>query len=130
MAGPTGVMCPNRLTRRRTLGSLASFGLLTLSTTTGTASADEEAHVACSAESETAIAVVDRIVDGQFVVLLLEDEGEVVDQLVLPREELPEVEEGDVLCITIEDGELSDFEVLVEETERRRKRAEKRLERL
>lgn len=131
MTGPTGVMRPNRLTRRHALGSLASLGLLALSTTTGLASADEEADAAaCSAESGTFIGVTDRIVDGRFVVLLLEDKGKVVDELVVSRGELPEAEEGDVLCITVEDGELSDFEVLEEETERRRRRAEERLSEL
>ena len=50
--------------------------------------------------------VVDRIVDGRHVVILLEDDGEVVDQLVEPREDLPQVEETDRLVVVLDDGEL------------------------
>ena len=40
--------------------------------------------------SERYITVLDRIVDGETAVLLLEDEGDVVDQLDLVLEELSE----------------------------------------
>ncbi len=52
------------------------------------------------------IAVVDRIVDGEHVVLLLEKECELVDQHVTPRSQLDEVEESDILIVVIEDEEL------------------------
>ena len=51
------------------------------------------------------IAVVDRIVDGQHAVLLLEDGDETVGQLVVPYETLAPVEEGDVLLTVVEDDE-------------------------
>jgi hypothetical protein len=76
---------------------------------------------------DTFVAVVDRIVDGRFVVLLIEDEGRVVDELVVPRGDLP-VEEGDVLLVTDDDGEVTDHRVLTGETRRRRLRNERRLE--
>lgn len=107
---------PHRRTALRTLLSLGAVLAVPSAIARG-----EDAPSDCPA---TSVAVVDRIVDGRFVVLLLEDEGEVVDQLVVPREELPTVEESDVLCVVVEDGELLDAEPLEEETERRRERAE------
>ena len=57
--------------------------------------------------------VVDRIVDGRHVVILLEEDGEVIDQLVEPREDLPQVEETDRLVVVLDDGDLQ-FVVPVE----------------
>ncbi|WP_254767047.1 DUF3006 family protein [Salinilacihabitans rarus] len=76
----------------------------------------------------TSVAVVDRVVDGEHVVLLLEADGEVVDQLVVPREDLPDVEDGDVLLVTVEDGDLVDAAPLDRETARRRRWRRRRLE--
>ena len=50
--------------------------------------------------------VVDRIVDGEHVVILLEEDGEVVDELVEPRAELPHVEETDRVLVLLDDGEF------------------------
>lgn len=50
--------------------------------------------------------VVDRIVDDSFVVILLEEDGEVVDELVEPREELPPLAESDRVIVVLADGEL------------------------
>lgn len=50
--------------------------------------------------------VVDRIVDDRFVVILLEEDGEVVDELVEPREELPPLAESDRVIVVLADGEL------------------------
>jgi hypothetical protein len=70
---------------------------------------------------DVSLAAVDRIVDDRFVVLLVEEDGEVVDQRVVAREELPAVEEGDVLLVVLEEGELIEARPLVGETERRRR---------
>ncbi|RKD93250.1 hypothetical protein [Halopiger aswanensis] len=56
------------------------------------------------------VAVVDRIVDGEHVVLLLEKEGELVDQLVISVDEFDEIAEGDLLLVDVNDGELRDYE--------------------
>ncbi|APW96654.1 hypothetical protein CHINAEXTREME_02195 [Halobiforma lacisalsi AJ5] len=56
--------------------------------------------------ARTAIATVDRIVDGDHVVLLLEDGGEVVDQVVVPVEEFGSAEEGDIAIVVVEGGDL------------------------
>lgn len=74
---------------------------------------------------DAAIGVVDRIVDGRFVVILVEDEGEVVDQIVLATDDpvLPDVSEGDVLLLGFDgEGDLVAVARLDGETERRRRR--------
>jgi len=48
---------------------------------------------------------VDRIVDGQHVVILVEDGGQVIDQVVEPRDALPTVEEGDSVGVWLVNGE-------------------------
>lgn len=50
--------------------------------------------------------VVDRIVDETYVVILLEEDGAVVDELVEPRDALPPVAESDRVIVILEDGEL------------------------
>ncbi|UTF53613.1 DUF3006 domain-containing protein [Natronosalvus rutilus] len=56
---------------------------------------------------ETFVATVDRIVDGEHVVILLEEDGRTVDQLVVPRDRLPTVEERDRLVVLVRDGDLA-----------------------
>ncbi|AEH36504.1 hypothetical protein [Halopiger xanaduensis] len=56
------------------------------------------------------VAVVDRIVDGEHVVLLLEKDDEPVDQLVVSVDEFDAIAEGDLLLVDVEDGELLDYE--------------------
>ena len=50
------------------------------------------------------IGVVDRIVDGEHVVILLEEGDEVVDQAVVPHEEWPFLEESDIVRVVCLDG--------------------------
>lgn len=124
-------MSPTDPRRRIALRTLLSLGAVLAVPAVPTAAAGESTRRDDVLGSrETFVASVDRIVDGRFVVLLFEMDGQVVDQLVVPREELPGVEESDVLRIVVGDGELLDAEPLEEETERRRNRAEERLERL
>ncbi|MFC6768925.1 hypothetical protein [Natrinema soli] len=52
------------------------------------------------------IGVVDRIVDGEHVVLLLEDGEAVVDQLVLSVDRFDEIAPDDILLSAATDGEL------------------------
>ncbi len=52
-------------------------------------------------------ATVDRIVDGDHVVLLVEARGEVVAQYDVARTTLPAVWEGDRLLVTVEDAALT-----------------------
>ena len=47
------------------------------------------------------VGAVDRIVDGEHVVVLLEDGDSVVDQVVVAHEEWPFLEEGDVVRVVL-----------------------------
>ncbi len=79
----------------------------------------------------TFTAVVDRIVDGEIAVLLIEDGDEVVDQFNIDSEELPdEVGEGGVLTVKIDNGEIISMEYLENETESRQQAAQDRFDRL
>ena len=116
---------PSRRTVLQTLGALG--------TATGVASAagaqtgaDERqpADTAAHSTSATAddvpegatqyVAVVDRIVDGQHVVLLLEKDGELVDQHVEPKATFDEIEERDILQVVLKDGSLLSYTHLSE----------------
>lgn len=139
-------MRPNHLSRRTVLTSIAALASATLASSSAAArdgnESDRSSAGRCvgvdrraaamggraASRPGTSIAVVDRIVDGRFVVLLLEEEGETVGQLVVAREELPLVEEGDVLLVVVEDGVLHEARVLVGETGRRRRWSEDRLD--
>ena len=76
--------------------------------------------------------VIDRIVDGQFAVILLEKGDRVVDQLDVSVERLPKDarSEGSVLTVHVDEGKFVDATVRDEETEQRREAARERLERL
>lgn len=80
----------------------------------------------------TYTAALDRIVDGEHAVLLIEADGDVIDELVVPPSELPADgrHEGAILEVTIADDELSSVSYDAERTERRRKRAQERFDRL
>ena len=77
-------------------------------------------------------AVVDRIVDGETAVLLLEDDGEVVEQRDVPVETLPDAAriDGGVLLVTVEGETITEYEYLPDETAKRRERAQERFNRL
>ncbi|WP_339104934.1 DUF3006 domain-containing protein [Haloterrigena salinisoli] len=110
-------------TRRTVLRTIGSLGLASVATA-ATASADSDADEptppadAGDARSRSAtagcepadvnqyIATVDRIVDGRYVVLLLEEDGELVDQHVAPRSTLESVDADDILRVVIKDDDL------------------------
>ncbi len=106
-------------TRRTVLRSLGSLGAVTLTTSAvAGARSDRTARedpAQSHSQASTAdgdcdvnqyIGVVDRIVDGEHVVILLEEDGELVDQHVAPRSELEDVDESDILLVVIKDDEL------------------------
>ena len=82
--------------------------------------------------AETYTATLDRIVDGQTAVLLLEEDDETVDQLDVDVTTLPPAaqHEGAVLEIAVEASELYKAEYLPEVTQSRKESAQERLERL
>lgn len=76
-------------------------------------------------------ATVDRIVDGETAVVLIEAEGDVVDQIDLPVERTPSgCEAGSVVSVTVTDGELTDIVTRPDQTKDRRERIEEKLGRL
>ncbi|NGM68233.1 hypothetical protein G6M89_04280 [Natronolimnobius sp. AArcel1] len=95
-------------TRRSVLYTISVAGVAGLSVA-GTASASDAPAAAESTATEY-VAVVDRIVDGEHVVLLLEYEGELVDQLVVSVDEFESVAESDILLVSIADDELLEYE--------------------
>lgn len=80
----------------------------------------------------TRTAVLDRVVDGETAVLLVEEDGAVVDELTVPVDRLPDDgrTEGAVFTATIRDGELAGLTYRPEETESRRESAQDRFDRL
>ncbi len=94
-------------TSRRSL--LAAVGVaVTLSLHGGTRSgrATTEPDGARTAEGRYP-ATVDRIVDGDHVVLLVEARDEVVAQYDVARTRLPSIREGDRVLVTVEDTALT-----------------------
>ncbi|MWV38829.1 DUF3006 domain-containing protein [Natrialba sp. INN-245] len=82
--------------------------------------------------TETYIATLDRIVDGQTAVLLLEENGETVEQLDIDVTTLPPEaqHEGAVLEVAVEASELLEAEYLPDATQSRKKSAQDRLDHL
>lgn len=80
----------------------------------------------------TYTATVDRIVDEETAVILLEDDDDIIEQLDVPIEELPEAgrDEGSVLAVTVADGEFVTAEFRPEETANRSVAIEEKLDRL
>lgn len=76
--------------------------------------------------------VIDRIVDGETVVLLLEADGETVEQRDLDPSEIPESgrQEGAVFRVEIVDDELDTIEYQPDRESERRERAQNRFDRL
>ena len=77
-------------------------------------------------------AVLDRIVDGETAVFLLEAEGRVVDELTVDVDRVPEDgrHDGAVFDVVVADGELLEASYRPEETDARRKAAQERFDRL
>ena len=76
-------------------------------------------------------AVIDRIVDSETAVLLIEDNGDVVDEYTRRVEDLPaNAAAGSVLKVEIEADEIVAIEVLNEQTEKRRQANHDRFDRL
>ncbi|WP_265109168.1 DUF3006 domain-containing protein [Halosolutus halophilus] len=76
--------------------------------------------------------VVDRIEDGEIAVILLEEDEQVIEQVNVPVDQLPEPAQtgGGVLSVTIEDGEVVSMEYRPDATRDRRESAQEKLDRL
>lgn len=76
-------------------------------------------------------ATIDRIVDGETAVLLLEEDGEVIEQFDVPADRLPtECESGGVVSVTVENGGIVRIEPRPEATAERSERIEEKFDRL
>ncbi len=79
----------------------------------------------------TYTAVIDRIVDGQTAVILIQADGEAIEEYTVAAREVPtNADAGSVLEVRIEDGELVEMASLKEQTESRRHAAQNRFDRL
>ena len=83
-------------------------------------------------DSHTGTAVLDRIVDGQTAVLLLEEDGQVVEEYTVDVETLPAEgrHEGAVFEMRVVDDSVDDLTYRSEETTERREAAQERFDRL
>ncbi|WP_152418866.1 hypothetical protein [Natronorubrum sulfidifaciens] len=112
---------PHRQSRRTVLQTLGSLGTALVVSSTAvsavpgcddTSADDDHTRAGGTAPAELPdgatryIAVVDRIVDGEHVVLLLEQDGDLVDQHVEPTATFDEIAERDILQVVLNDDSL------------------------
>jgi len=96
-------------TRRGVLAAIASVVLAVFGTTSATAAGTGTGRrgsigTQASVQSGLYLGTVDRIVDGEHVVVLLESGGRVVDQVVLGRDRVPDAAEGDSAAVWLSGG--------------------------
>lgn len=76
-------------------------------------------------------ATIDRIVDGETAVLLLEEDGNVIEQFEISTQQLPaECDAGSVVSVIVSDDEITEVILRAEETETRRNRIREKFDRL
>ena len=80
----------------------------------------------------TYTATVDRIVDGETAVILVEDDRDVIEQFDIPADQLPEevTGEGSILTVEIADDAIVELQYDSEATDRRRQTSQDRLDSL
>ena len=80
----------------------------------------------------TFTATIDRVVDQQTAVILIEDDGEVVEQYDVQLDQLPDAvqREGVVLTVELADSEIVSIQHEPDETRQRHQAAQERLDRL
>lgn len=79
----------------------------------------------------TYTAVIDRIIDGETAVILIEHNDKVRKQFDIAVEELPtEADEGGVLEVAIAEGGIETITYLEDETESRQEAVQERFDRL
>ncbi|WP_458189476.1 DUF3006 domain-containing protein [Haladaptatus sp. NG-WS-4] len=85
----------------------------------------------CSESAQTYTAVLDRF-EGDLAVLLLESDGETVDELIMDQDELPESgrHQDAIFTITIDEETVEKIQYRPTETEDRTTDAQKRFDRL
>lgn len=74
---------------------------------------------------------IDRIVDGETAVVLLEEDDDVVEQFDISVDRLPaDCEAGSVVSAIVSDGEIVEVTVRPDETADRRQRIQEKFDRL
>lgn len=96
-------------TRRDVLAAIAGLVLAVFGTTSASAAGtgtDHHGSVDTRTESLSGLytGTVDRIVDGEHVVILLESGGRTIDQVVLDRDRVPDAAEGDSATVWLSGG--------------------------
>jgi len=105
-------MSKQTATRRATLRALCTAAVTTVLSTAGTATPQQDAgdespeHGAGTEMTGVYSGTVDRIVDGEQVVILVEAGGRVVDQQIVPAKEYPSLAEGDPVSLLILFGSI------------------------
>lgn len=75
--------------------------------------------------------VIDRIVDGQTAVVLVEEDDAVIEQFDIPVKDLPDdARDGGLLSVVIEHDEIVNIEFLPEKTSDRRAAIQDKLDRV
>jgi hypothetical protein len=105
----SGPMADNeRVSRRTTLRTLGTTAAVATGLSTAGAAARRQEESTGSPEQSVGAertgfysGTVDRVVDGEHVVILVEAGGRVIDQHVVPSEEYPSLEEGDAVYLFI-----------------------------
>lgn len=92
----------DRLSRRTVLATIGTLAAPLIATSSALGARTENS----AARTVRYIGVVDRIVDGKYVVILLERDGRVVDQLVVDVDRFDSIEPRDVLLVVVKDGTL------------------------
>ncbi len=126
-------MARKPVTRRNALKTLASVAVGTAAISTVSASEQQHTDTVTSGDGHDAVenqesttapeqddssesetlsrtgvydGTVDRIVDGQHVVILVEENGQIITQVIASRDELPTVGEGDPVRVFLLNGQL------------------------
>lgn len=74
--------------------------------------------------------VVDRVVDDTTAVVLVEGDGEIIEQVTVPAEDLPAAGEGERLSLTFREDDLVSVEHTPEATREREESIREKLDRL
>lgn len=102
------------LDRRSTLERIGAVVALVISRSTASKTATQQRNFSSTPpesshetyRTDIYSGTVDRIVDREHVVILIEDGGQVVDQRVVSADAYPDIEEGDSVELLIYRGEI------------------------
>ncbi|SEW23229.1 hypothetical protein SAMN05216285_3228 [Natrinema salifodinae] len=103
-----GMSDGTRPARRTILRTLGLLGTGTVAAATASASTGDARRGRADGATRY-IGVVDRIVDGEHVVILLEDCDSIVDQLVVSADRYDDLSERDILLTVVEDDDLLSY---------------------